>query len=94
MNYVRSAAVAGLMAGLPAWAQAAELDGAGLGLWWAVPFAGLLLSIALMPLLAPDFWHHHFGKVTAAWSLAFLIPLVLIYGMGAATANFVHALLA
>lgn len=94
MNYVRSAAVAGLMAGLPAWAHAAELDGAGLGLWWAVPFAGLLLSIALMPLLAPDFWHHHFGKVTAAWSLAFLIPLVLIYGMGAATANFVHALLA
>lgn len=94
MNYVRSAAVAGLMAGLPAWAQAAELDGAGLGLWWAVPFAGLLLSIALMPLLAPDFWHHHFGKVTAAWSLAFLIPLLLIYGMGAATANFVHALLA
>lgn len=93
MNYVRSAAVAGLMAGLPAWAQAAELDGAGLGLWWAVPFAGLLLSIALMPLLAPNFWHHHFGKVTAAWSLAFLIPLVLIYGMGAATANFVHALL-
>ncbi len=94
MNYVRSAAVAGLMAGLPAWAQAAELDGTGLGLWWAVPFAGLLLSIALMPLLAPNFWHHHFGKVTAAWSLAFLIPLVLIYGMGAATANFVHALLA
>lgn len=93
MNYVRSAAVAGLMAGLPAWAQAAELDGAGLGLWWAAPFAGLLLSIALMPLLAPNFWHHHFGKVTAAWSLAFLIPLVLIYGMGAATANFVHALL-
>ena len=93
MNYVRSAAVAGLMAGLPAWAQAAEPDGAGLGLWWAVPFAGLLLSIALMPLLAPNFWHHHFGKVTAAWSLAFLIPLVLIYGMGAATANFVHALL-
>jgi len=94
MNHVRSAAVACLMAALPAWAQAAELDGAGLGLWWAVPFAGLLLSIALMPLLLSNFWHHHFGKVTAAWSLAFLIPLVLIYGMGAATANFVHALLA
>lgn len=94
MNHVRSAAVACLMAALPAWAQAAELDGAGLGLWWAVPFAGLLLSIALMPLLLSNFWHHHFGKVTAAWSLAFLVPLVLIYGMGAATANFVHALLA
>ena len=32
-------------------------------LWSVIPFACMLLSIALMPLLAPDFWHHHFGKV-------------------------------
>lgn len=94
MKTVRSAAVAAGMAVLPAWAQAAQLDGADLGVWWAIPFAGLLLSIALMPLLLPTFWHHHFGKVTAAWSLAFLLPLVVTLGMGAAVANFVHALLA
>ncbi|WP_284336538.1 sodium:proton antiporter [Comamonas sp. NoAH] len=94
MKLLRSAGVAGLVAALPALAQAAELDGASLSLWWAVPFAGLLLSIALMPLLAPSFWHHHFGKVTAAWSLAFLIPLVLSFGVGGAVVNFVHALLA
>lgn len=41
---------------------------------WGIPFAGILLSIALCPLLAPVFWHHHFGKVAAAWSLAFLLP--------------------
>ncbi|HEY4665569.1 MAG TPA: sodium:proton antiporter, partial [Comamonas sp.] len=94
MTFARSAAAAALMAVLPTFAQAAQLDGASLSLSWAIPFAGLLLSIALMPLLLPNFWHHHFGKVTAAWSLAFLIPLVLMHGMGAAAANFVHALLA
>jgi Na+/H+ antiporter NhaD/arsenite permease-like protein len=59
-----------------------------------VPFAGILLSIALMPLLVPIFWHHHFGKVTAAWSLAFLLPFALIFGPGVASVNFMHALLA
>jgi hypothetical protein len=33
--------------------------------WSALPFAGILLSIALFPLLAPVFWHRHFPKVTA-----------------------------
>lgn len=94
MKMARSVAAAGMLFALPALAQAAELDGARLGMVWAMPFAGLLLSIALMPLLAPSFWHHHFGKVTAAWSLAFLLPLVLTLGAGAAVANFVHALLA
>ena len=94
MKCVRSAAAAVVCMALPALAQAAELDGASLSVLWAVPFAGLLLSIALMPLLLPNFWHHHFGKVTAAWSLAFLIPLVITHGAGAAAVNFVHALLA
>ncbi|MGN1057010.1 MAG: sodium:proton antiporter [Comamonas sp.] len=94
MKWMRTAATVGLLAVLPSLGHAAELDGASLALWWAVPFAGLLLSIALMPLLAPSFWHHHFGKVTAAWSLAFLVPLIISHGMGAAIANFVHALLA
>jgi len=39
-------------------AWAADFDGAQLSAIWGVPFAGLLLSIALMPLLVPHFWHH------------------------------------
>ena len=78
----------------PAWAGAAELDGGALSLLWGVPFAGILLSIALMPLLAPVFWHHHFGKVAAAWALAFLLPFALVFGPGVAGVNLVHALLA
>lgn len=79
---------------LPIVSQAADLNGAELSLLWGVPFAGILLSIALMPLLAPMFWHHHFGKVSAAWALAFLLPFAVVFGPGAAGAGVVHALLA
>ena len=49
----------------PGLAAAADFDGSQLSVLWAVPFASLLLSIAVMPLVAPFFWHHHFGKVAA-----------------------------
>lgn len=79
---------------LPAVAQAAELDGASLSLAWALPFAGVLLSIAVLPLIAPALWHHHFGKIAAAWGLALLLPLASVYGSHAALAISVHALVA
>ncbi len=54
-----------------------HLDGKNASLWWCMPFAGILLSIALLPLLAPHFWHHHYGKVSLAWGLLFLIPFAI-----------------
>jgi len=83
----------GLMV-LPGWAWAADLDGAQLSAAWGIPFAGVLLSIALMPLLVPQFWHHHYGKVAAAWALAFLLPFAAVFGVPVAGVNLVHALLA
>jgi Na+/H+ antiporter NhaD/arsenite permease-like protein len=74
-------------------AQAAELDGARLGFVWAVPFIGVLLSIAVFPLLAPQLWHHHFGKITAAWALAFVLPYAALDGFGATAAQIVHVML-
>jgi len=53
--------------------------GAVLPLWSAAPFAGILLSIALFPLLAPHFWHRHFPKVSAFWALLFAIPFLVIF---------------
>jgi Na+/H+ antiporter NhaD/arsenite permease-like protein len=44
--------------------------------------------------LLPDFWHHHYGKVAAAWGLAFLLPFAVVFGPAAAGANTVHALFA
>ncbi len=79
---------------LPQLALAADVDGRQLSALWGVPFAGILLSIALVPLLAPAFWHHHFGKVAAAWALAFLLPFAVTFGAGAAGSALVHVMLA
>ena len=70
------------------------MNGAALSPLWVVPFAGILLSIALMPVTAPGFWHHHFGKTTAFWVGAFLVPFALYYGPGVAAHEVVHTLLA
>jgi len=78
----------------PGLSLAAEIDGSRLPLLWAIPFAGILLSIALMPLMLPAFWHHHFGKVSAAWAAAFFLPFAAIFGPALAGSSFVHALLA
>lgn len=76
-----------------AWA-ATELDGAAMRWPHALPFAGLLLSIALGPLLFPKFWHRHYGKIAAGWSLLALGSLVWLAGTMAALGAFAHAMLA
>jgi len=79
---------------LPLAAHAADLDGASLSAFWGIPFAGLLLSIAVVPLFAPHFWHAHFGKIAAVWALALLLPFGLQYGVGPAWSTLVHAMFA
>jgi len=83
----------GLLLLLPCAARAAEFDGAGLPVWWSLPFVGMLLSIAVMPLAAPAVWHHHFGKITAGWALAFLLPCAIAFGPAHTGATIVHTLL-
>lgn len=82
------------LAALPSSVQATDLNGAVLSVWWGVPFAGVLLSMALLPLLAPQLWHHHFGKITAGWAIAFLAPFAVVMGPDLAAGAFVHTLLA
>ncbi|MES2685179.1 MAG: sodium:proton antiporter [Pseudomonadota bacterium] len=94
MKISRWVAVAALFFVWPGLALAADFDGSQLSPLWGVPFAGLLLSIALMPLLMPAFWHHHFGKVAAAWTLAFFIPFAVMFGPSVAGISLVHALVA
>jgi Na+/H+ antiporter NhaD/arsenite permease-like protein len=73
---------------------APALDGAAMGWPYALPFAGILLSIAAGPLLFAKFWHAHYGKIAAAWALVTLATIAARFGAGAALASFVHALLA
>ncbi len=88
---LRAKILIGLAGLIPALTYASELNGSGLTAWWGVPFAGLLLSIALCPLLTPVFWHHHFGKVSLAWALAFLLPCAALFGAGTAATGALHA---
>lgn len=77
-------ATALVLAWMPAPARdfAADADRLGrtLPVWTGLPFAGILLSIALFPPLAPGFWHHHFKKVAVAWALVFAAPFLVQYG--------------
>lgn len=66
--------------------------GETLPLYSVIPFAGMLLSIALFPLLAPKFWHHHFGKVSAFWAIVTVIPLLIGY-KGIALSEILHVVI-
>ncbi len=62
---------------------------ADLSLLWAIPFAGILLSIALFPLFAPRWWHHNFPIVSAAWAIAFAVPFLWVF-RGVAVHEILH----
>ena len=57
-----------------------------------LPFAGLLLSIAFAPLLAPKFWHDHYGKFAALWVLRAPGPVHRDVRRGEAMHNVAHAI--
>jgi Na+/H+ antiporter NhaD/arsenite permease-like protein len=68
-------------------------SGENLSAVWAVPFVGILLSIAVMPLVAGNFWHHHYGKISAFWVAAFVIPFGFVYGISETSHQIAHAML-
>ena len=47
-------------------------------LYYTLPFIGILLSIAIIPLINHHFWENNFGKISFFWSLAFIIPFYLL----------------
>ncbi len=49
-------------------------------LLYCIPFAGILLCIALFPLIMPTWWEEHQAPVVLAWSLAFIVPFVMGFG--------------
>jgi len=75
---------------VPGWAADPHIDGAALSALWVIPFAGLLLSIAVFPLAAPEVWHHHYGKIAMGWALAFLVPSFLFVGLSATIYELMH----
>ena len=60
---------------------APHLDGQNLAIFWVLPFVGILLSIAIFPLVAEPFWHHNFGKISLFWALLLIIPFTISQGI-------------
>ena len=87
------AAAASLGNALAAATGATHVNGAELTAPWAIPFVGLLLSIAILPLATPKLWHHHYGKIAAAWAMSFVVPFAALYGMDVAAYEFLHVML-
>ena len=51
-----------------------------LPLWSCIPFAGMLLSIAIFPLVRNEWWEKHQLHVAVFWSLLFLVPFLFAFG--------------
>jgi Na+/H+ antiporter NhaD/arsenite permease-like protein len=68
-------------AGLVANIQSGFLDGAGLSPLWAIPFLGIILSIAIIPNAMPGFWAKHYGKIALFWSLILLVGIGISQGI-------------
>ncbi len=79
----------------PAHAAAPKIavNGAELSLLWVVPFAGMLASLALLPIIAPNFWHRRYGLVALFWALAFLVPFAARFGADIAIHELAHVVL-
>jgi len=58
-----------------------HLDGSKVNLLWLIPFLGILLSIAICPLVIPGIWHHHYGKISAFWGVLFVVAFAIYYGV-------------
>ncbi len=91
---VLALAAAGAVAAVAVPAHAAGgIDGATLGPAWAIPFAGMLLSIALFPLFAAEAWARHFERIALGWALAFLLPGAVLLGPGPTAHALAHTAL-
>ena len=69
-----------------------ENIGASLSLVYVIPFACMLLCIAIFPLVAGEFWEKNKQWFVILWSLLFLIPFAIKYGMSAMSENLLETI--
>ena len=53
-------------------------------IWLCIPFACLLLCIAILPLVRAEWWEEHQPHAVILWSMLFVIPFAALYGIGEA----------
>ena len=65
-------------------AETASEAAPSIPIWLCAPFAGLLLCIAILPLVKAEWWESHQPQMVALWSLLFIIPYALSFSPGTA----------
>jgi Na+/H+ antiporter NhaD/arsenite permease-like protein len=55
--------------------------GSHLSLWSIIPFVGMLLSIAILPLVKGEWWEKHQLHGALFWAFLFLIPFAIAFGL-------------
>ncbi len=56
------------------------VSGEKLPIWTIIPFVGILLCIAIIPVVwEPHFLVHHGGKMSLAWALIFALPYLAVF---------------
>ena len=61
-----------------------DKEGMMMKLAFCIPFAGLLLCIAVLPLVKAEWWEAHQPHAVVFWSLLFVLPFAFVYGPGQA----------
>ena len=61
-----------------------DREGMMMNLAFCIPFAGLLLCIAVLPLVKAEWWEAHQPHAVIFWSLLFVLPFAFVYGPGQA----------
>lgn len=74
-------------------AEEAENLGDHLSLAYCIPFAGMLLCIALCPLIIGEWWEKWKALAVVFWSLVFIIPFAVFIGAGVAWEQFLGAII-
>lgn len=70
-----------------------EAVAATLPVWSIIPFVGMLLSIAIIPLVKPHWWEKNMLAAAVGWSLVFIIPFAVAYGPGEALFRLLESVL-
>ena len=73
--------------------HAPELNGAIMSPLWALPFLGMILSIAILPLILPNFWGKHYGKISLTWAAIVVIGIAFSQGVSVSTHSVILVML-
>lgn len=69
---------------------AAEIQSVSFPLWSIIPFVGILLSIAICPLINMHWWEENMGKISLFWAMLFVVPSGALFGLEQAWYELLH----